>query len=110
MKKLWMFLGALTFVTQAHCAVPDEFEVVNNSSQSVCIKDTNTNVSRVVKSGERELFNINSFSKEDKITLSIYFGNDASKSKTFVINPPKGKITFTELFRQHFPNLMGSNS
>jgi hypothetical protein len=110
MKKLWMLLGALIFVTQAHCLDPEEFEVVNNSSQSLCIKDTNTNVSRVIKAGERELFNINSFSKE-KITLSIYFGNDASKSKTFVIkNPPTGKITFTELFRQHFPNLMGSNS
>ena len=114
MKKLWIFLGALMFATQAYCIDSDEFMIENASSKTLYVKfDNKPEISCIIEPGKREFFKKESSSLEDKdkINLSIYFEKDASISKTFEIKyPPAGKtITITEAFRHNFPNFIGSN-
>jgi hypothetical protein len=112
MKNLWMFLSALTFVTQAYCMNTDEFEVVNNSHQPLCIQfDNKPDASLVIKPGDKKLFKTSlllqdnfdlSPAEQESINLSI--GLLEGPSQTFKIKyPPAGKtITITETFREHF--------
>ncbi len=63
MKKLWMVLGALTFMTQAHCETPEKIlEIENDSKWPLCARlipkdDPTAMIEATIPSGETLTFN-----------------------------------------------------
>ena len=104
-----MFLGALTFMTQAYSLNPDEFMIENSSLQRLYIKgdiiDNDSQSSFAIETelspGERKVFKKDSL-KDHKMNLFIQSLENTSKGQFFEIKYPPETIILTEAFRQKF--------
>ena len=109
MKKVWIFLGALTFMTQAHCLDFEEFVIENISLKRLSIKgsviDEESHPSLIIdtelKPGERKYFKKESL-QQQKMNLVIQSLENSSKGHSFEIKYPPEPIRVTEVFRQKF--------
>lgn len=109
MKKVWIFLGALAFTTQAQSLSPDEFIIENSSLQRLYIKgdviDNDSQSSFAIETelspGERKIFKKDSL-KDHKMNLFIQSLGNSSKGHFFEIRYPPDTIRVTEAFRQKF--------
>jgi hypothetical protein len=109
MKKVWIFLGVLTFTAQAHSLNSDEFMIENASLQRLYIRgdiiDNDSQASLAVETklspGERKIFKKDTL-KQYKMHLFIQSLENTSKGHCFEIKYPPETIRLTEVFRQKF--------
>ena len=107
MKKVWIFLGALTFMTQAHGLDFEEFVIENVSLKKLYIKgnviDEDSEPSLVIDTelqpGERKYFKKDSLNQH-KMNLLIQSLENNSKGHCVEIKYPPEPIRLTEVFRQ----------